>query len=83
MTGGPSDPVARELARQLKPQPSANGEHAVEQTSRRSITLADASYRLNLALEWHQDGADEDAWDVVNALREEIDQGIRDTRSPV
>ena len=44
----------------------------------RRVTLRDVSYRLNLALEWHQDGADEDAWDVVNALREEIDRDLRD-----
>ena len=44
----------------------------------RLVTWEDVSYRLNAALEWHQDGADEDAWDVINDLREELDRDLRD-----
>ena len=42
------------------------------------VTPQDVSYRLNVALEWHRDGADDVAWDVVNALREEVDCDLRD-----
>jgi hypothetical protein len=47
----------------------------------RRFTLQDVTYRLNVALEWHQDGADEDAWAVVDALREEVDRDLREERS--
>jgi hypothetical protein len=46
----------------------------------RRITLQDITQRLNVALEWHDDGADDDAWEVVNDLREEIDGDLRDER---
>jgi hypothetical protein len=42
------------------------------------VTWKDVSARLNVALEWRQDGAEDDAWDVVNSLREEVDRVLRD-----
>jgi hypothetical protein len=44
------------------------------------LTLRDVSYRLNVAQVWHNDGADEDAWAVINSLREEVDRDLRDER---
>jgi hypothetical protein len=44
----------------------------------RRVTYQDVSYRLNVAQEWHHDGADEDAWAVINSLREEVDRDLRD-----
>ena len=45
--------------------------------------LVNASYRLNVALEWHQDGADEDAWLVIVGLLDEVDRDLRDERRSV
>ena len=46
--------------------------------SGRRVTYRDVTYRLNVAQEWHAYGADDDAWDVINSLREEIDRDLRD-----
>jgi len=49
-------------------------------TGGRIVTWKDVSCRLNVAQEWHNDGADEDAWAVIDSLREEIDRDLRDER---
>jgi hypothetical protein len=42
------------------------------------VTYQDVSYRLNVALEWHQDDDGEGAWAVVNELRESVDHHLCD-----
>jgi hypothetical protein len=49
----------------------------------RLVSWCDARYRLNVAFEWHQDGADEDAWGVILGLLDEIDRDLRDERRAV
>ena len=82
-SGSRGDPPQDADPPPVQPQPAADVAASRRRVPTRRVSWWDVSTRLNVALEWHQDGADEDAWAVILGLLDEIDRDLRDERRSV